>query len=110
MSKHFNELTPAQAERLAILSEEMGEAQQAIGKILRHGFDSHNPDFPLSESPDTVTHSVSNRSMLEKEIGDVFFAIDMLCVRDLSISKIYYSRNNKPERMKPYLHHQKEEV
>lgn len=35
--EHFNQLSPAEAERLALLSEELGEAQQAIGKILRHG-------------------------------------------------------------------------
>ena len=40
---NFNKLTAAQTERLAILSEELGEAQQAIGKIMRHGYDSCNP-------------------------------------------------------------------
>lgn len=35
MADHFNGLTPAEAERLALLLEELGEAQQAIGKILR---------------------------------------------------------------------------
>lgn len=44
--QHFNGLTPAEAERLALLSEELGEAQQAIGKILRHGYDSSNPVDP----------------------------------------------------------------
>lgn len=38
MSQPFNQLTNAQAERLHILLEELGEAQQAIGKILRHGY------------------------------------------------------------------------
>ena len=32
----FNKLSDAETERLAILAEEMGEAQQAIGKIIRH--------------------------------------------------------------------------
>jgi hypothetical protein len=35
--KFSNELSDAEVERLAILAEEMGEAQQCIGKILRHG-------------------------------------------------------------------------
>ncbi len=39
----FNGLTDAQAERLALLLEELGEAQQAIGKILRHGYESMSP-------------------------------------------------------------------
>ena len=34
---NFNRLSPAEYERLAILAEEMGEAQQALGKIMRHG-------------------------------------------------------------------------
>ena len=38
MSSHFNKLTPAQAERLAILIEECGEVIQAATKILRHGY------------------------------------------------------------------------
>lgn len=40
MPEHFNGLTPAEAERLAMLSEECGEVIQVIGKILRHGYDS----------------------------------------------------------------------
>lgn len=42
--KNFNGLSPAETERLALLSEEMGEVQQAIGKILRHGYESIHPD------------------------------------------------------------------
>ena len=37
MDDHFNNLTPGEAERLAILAEECGEVIQIIGKILRHG-------------------------------------------------------------------------
>ena len=36
----FNKLSAAEAERLALLLEELGEAQQAIGKILRHGYEN----------------------------------------------------------------------
>ncbi|QBJ04542.1 nucleoside triphosphate pyrophosphohydrolase [Pseudomonas phage Lana] len=69
MPTHFNELTPAQAERLAILAEEMGEAIQIIGKILRHGYDSFNPD-----SLDIRT----NRQYLHDELTDVEAAITMI--------------------------------
>lgn len=41
--KPFNELNPAQVELLALLAEEMGEAIQAIGKVLRHGYESYHP-------------------------------------------------------------------
>jgi hypothetical protein len=66
MSGHFNGLSPAEAERLALLLEELGEAQQVIGKILRHGYESHHP-----ENPDD-----SNRALLEGELGDVMAAIE----------------------------------
>lgn len=59
---HFNELTPAQAERLAILMEECGEVVQVIGKILRHGFESVSP---YGHSQET------NRQALVRELFDV---------------------------------------
>ena len=40
----FNGLTPAEAERLFMLSEEAGEIVQAVGKILRHGPNSRHPE------------------------------------------------------------------
>jgi NTP pyrophosphatase (non-canonical NTP hydrolase) len=101
MSAHFNKLTPGQLERLAILGEEMGEAQQIIGKILRHGYDSHNPDVvvPEDERPET------NTELLEKELGDVVFAINQLG-DDVSLSAIGKRVLAKAEKIKPYLHHQ----
>lgn len=69
MPAHYNELTPAQAERLAILAEEMGEAIQVIGKVLRHGYESFNPD---SLDPRT------NRQLLLHELTDVEAAITMI--------------------------------
>lgn len=66
---HFNELTPAQMERLAILSEECGEVIQIIGKILRHGYDSCNP---FGANPET------NREGLLRELMDVSAAMGML--------------------------------
>ena len=59
---HFNELTPAQAERLAILMEECGEVVQIIGKILRHGYDSCSPFGHNMET---------NRQALIRELFDV---------------------------------------
>lgn len=71
----FNQLTHAQAERLAILSEELGEAQQRIGKILRHGYTSCHPST-----------QESNRTGLEKELGDVF-ATTLIMARKGDIDK-----------------------
>lgn len=66
-NEHFNKLTPAEDERLALLLEEMGEAQQVIGKIMRHGYDSRHP-----------YGGPTNRQMLEREIGDIRFAMNLL--------------------------------
>jgi len=58
---HFNELSPGQAERLAILLEECGEVVQICGKILRHGYESYHPkDY----------FETSNRELLRDEICD----------------------------------------
>jgi len=62
MTEHFNQLTPAEAERLAMLAEECGEVIQIIGKILRHGYASHNPK-DMKKMP--------NKFLLSKEMGDV---------------------------------------
>jgi NTP pyrophosphatase (non-canonical NTP hydrolase) len=98
--KFSNQLTDAQAERLAILLEEMGEAQQAIGKILRHGYDSFNPDFaPVS----------NNRDDLARELGDVQYAINILIGNgDLDRFSLLKRTNEKPNKIAPYLHHQPE--
>lgn len=58
---HFNGLSPAEAERLAMLAEECGEVIQIVGKILRHGYDSYHP----------VNPRVTNRQLLVKELRDV---------------------------------------
>jgi len=92
----FNQLTAAEIERLAILAEEMGEAQQVIGKILRHGYQSSHPD----------THIV-NRELLARELGDVRYAMIALCdAGDVSKLAIHTYAEHKAERIKPFLHHQ----
>ena len=69
MSEHFNLLSPAEAERLAYLIEEMGEALHCAGKVLRHGYESVNPDG---------SSIVTNRHMLENELCDVLTAIEWM--------------------------------
>jgi NTP pyrophosphatase (non-canonical NTP hydrolase) len=92
---HFHGLFPAEAERLAVLLEELGEAQQAIGKILRHGYESHHPNG-----------GPTNREALEREMGDVLFALDMLTTAtDLDRDGVEMARGRKREAIKPYLHH-----
>lgn len=94
--KHFNELTPPQAERLAILAEECGEVIQVIGKILRHGYGSYHP----------ITNE-SNVERLQAECGDVRAAMLMLCgAGDIQKDMIHYHADQKLERVKKYCHHQ----
>lgn len=92
----FNDLSPAEAERLALLAEECAEVIQVIGKILRHGFESRHP----KGGPD-------NRRLLEREIGDVECATRLMIVAgDLNEGEIGYAYAQKRERVAEYLHEQ----
>ena len=92
----FNGLSPAEVERLALLMEEMGEALQIIGKILRHGYPSRHPEGgPI------------NRELLEKEMGHVQHALNrMVSVGDLDLAQVIRYENHKCVAVQPYLHHQ----
>jgi NTP pyrophosphatase (non-canonical NTP hydrolase) len=97
MEHNFNKLTPAQTERLALLSEELGEAIQVIGKILRHGFDSYNP---------TIPNSPTNTQFLELELGDVVYAMGLMAAAgDVSMDEIEKRVELKVNKHN-YFHHQ----
>jgi NTP pyrophosphatase (non-canonical NTP hydrolase) len=97
--QHFNGLTPAQAELLALLAEECGELVQAIGKTLRHGLDSVNPLVP----PGTDR---SNRGWLEKEMGDVRAAMILLCEASITDKAAVHSLADvKRASVQQWLHH-----
>ncbi|WP_067986166.1 MazG nucleotide pyrophosphohydrolase domain-containing protein [Neptuniibacter pectenicola] len=94
---HFNKLTPAEAERLSILAEECAEVIQVIGKIQRHGFDSCHPNG-----------GPNNRSLLEKELGDVSAAkYLMLESGDVDDDAIGQGFTDKIFSIPRYLHHNK---
>jgi hypothetical protein len=94
---NFNNLTNAEIERLAILSEEMGEAIQIIGKILRHGYETHHPN-----------EFETNRQLLEKELGDVRYSMIALCEKgDLSKENIHKRAEDKRQLILKYLHYNK---
>lgn len=98
ITQHFNQLSEAEQERLAILIEECAEVQQIACKILRHGYDSRNPKVQDSET---------NCEMLERELGDLQHAIvRMGASGDVSFATITDRSHSKPEHIKPYLHHQ----
>ena len=97
MSDSFNGLSPAEIERLAILMEEAGEVVQAVGKILRHGYESRHP----------VTQS-NNRDELQKEIGDLRAAVTMMHnAGDIADCTIAGFEQIKLDKIGKYLHHQK---
>lgn len=106
MSDHFNDLTPAEAERLACLAEEMGEAIHIIGKILRHGYESYNPNDMLEMGAATPR----NRRLLENELGHVrHWMIELCLAGDLSKEAIHRAADAKKLAVRPYLHHQSRE-
>jgi NTP pyrophosphatase (non-canonical NTP hydrolase) len=92
---HFNKLTPAEAEILAIVSEEAGEVVQAVGKIARHGLESVPPaGFP------------TNRQQLTTELGDIQAAIIMLINNQMiDQDALTAARESKLKNISKYLHH-----
>lgn len=96
-----NNLTPGETERLSILVEELGESVKAIGKILRHGYESHSPENPKD----------TNRRDLEMELGDVHAASAMMyAAKDLSQRRVKKYCRKKLARPNRYLHHQPDHI
>jgi NTP pyrophosphatase (non-canonical NTP hydrolase) len=96
----FNGLTDAEAERLALLAEEAAEVVHAVGKILRHGYDSTNPD---------VDQEVSNRSKLTEECGDFLAAMRLATeAQDFDEDDVRSYMATKLRKIGRYLHHQPE--
>lgn len=101
-NKHFNGLSPAEAERLALLAEECSEVVQIISKILRHGYESYNPNASVPRR---------NRALLIQELGDVLCAISLLDASgDVYYPDINIASASKLHRVQEYLHHNKIEV
>lgn len=96
---HFNGLTPAEDERLTALYEESAEVIQAVAKIQRHGYESNN----RGRLPET------NRQALERECGDLLFAVRRMVNReDISLRNFYIL--DREAKCKPYFHHQPDEA
>lgn len=94
---NVNGLSEEEIEQLAILSEECGEVIQAVGKILRHGFDSHDP-----LDPDKVT----NRDKLETELGDIDCVLTVMGESgSVNIDKVKTAAVKKRPRLFKYAHH-----
>lgn len=93
----FNGLTPAQAERLAMLAEEAGEIVQMVGKILRHGYDSYHPN----------DRSVTNRQLLYRELRDLRGVMLLMHeASDMDTNMSYDEMNGAAKKKLRYAHHQ----
>ena len=94
----FHDLSPAEQERLAVLSEECSEVIQIVNKIWRHGYESTHPDDPDGDT---------NRDMLQKELGHVEAAKTMMISAcDIGTLRIAQSKRRKLKTIQVYLHHQ----
>jgi NTP pyrophosphatase (non-canonical NTP hydrolase) len=94
MEQPFNKLSPAEVERLVILSEECGEVIQAIGKVLRHGWNS------------IYDNGTTNRAQLEIELADIKLWSNYLQqLGDVDATEIHLYLQEKRERVNSYLHH-----
>lgn len=103
MTNHFNNLTEKEAELLALLAEECGEVVQAVGKVLRHGYDSVNPLLAVPDDENPVT----NQMLLEKEIGHIICAMrKMRANGNLREYEIDRYADEKATGIKRWLHHQ----
>lgn len=90
-------LSPELRERLEILAEENGEVVQATMKVLRHGFLSWNP---------YREQDGSNRTQLEREIGHVIAAVELLReATDINWQRIDEHVKAKLISVKQWLHH-----
>jgi hypothetical protein len=94
--ENFNKLTSAETERLAILAEECAEVIQIIGKILRHGYESHHP----------LNEYQSNRDLLTIELADVGLAMDLILEDDLNRDNYEDACVKKFKTKNKYWHHQ----
>lgn len=98
--RHVNELTNSELERLALLGEELGEAAQIVGKILRHGYKSTNPLTPDTQIP------ISNRELLCEELAHVLFAIRLMAVNDdVNPAIMEHMMRSKESRIGRWLHY-----
>lgn len=93
----FAGLTEDQRERLEMLAEEAAEVVKACTKILRHGFNSHNPDDPNHRN---------NRHDLEQELLDLWCVAErMMDYGDIRRLDFFLSAH-RWQKKRRYTHHQ----
>lgn len=99
MSLFSNGVSQAAEERLALFIEECGEAIQAATKILRHGFESTNPDDQVR---------ATNREQLEHEFGHIGYAVELLAREsDINMGSTLAAKVRKAKSISKWLHFNK---
>jgi len=80
----------------------MGESLKEIGKILRHGYQSYNPDMP---------GCMSNRHALTEELSHVWYAMELMGIAgDINPAIMRTMRRQKAEKIGKWTHHQSKEL
>jgi hypothetical protein len=93
-------MTPEEAERLEMLAEEAAEVIFIIMKTLRHGYESFHPDNP----------EITNRQMLEEEIGDFLGILGQMELKeDVQAINVAFHKQKKWNKSLKYTHHQSKE-
>ncbi len=98
IQRPFNNLSPAEAERLAMLAEEASEVVQGVCKILRHGYASYHPDNP----------QLDNRALLMNELADLN-AVQLLMEGSRDVFRTGDEIERTMARKLTYTHHQDRE-
>lgn len=95
---NINKLSNSELERLAILSEEMGECVQRIGKIIRFGYENYNPYDQLK---------ITNKELLEIELGQIEAIIGLMKLNgDIDKNTIEKAIENKLAKLKEWTNYQ----
>lgn len=94
----------AEAERMAILTEELGEVLQAIGKIQRHGW------VAVRQSPASI-HRYDNREQLETELGNLKAIINRMVINgDIRSDVIDAAAIEHHHKLKQYTYFQPDSI
>ena len=100
MSEHFNKLSPAELERLALLAEEASEVVHMCMKIMRHGYENYHPRYPTR----------NNRLLLALELGEMLGVFEAMKragdFRAEELGELGLACHDKMRVAAPYLHHQ----
>lgn len=92
----YNNLSPAEIERLALLIEDAGKVVAVAGKAIREGY-----------RPPSM---YNNREELEEKLGNLGYAIHLMVANgDLCSEKMEESLDIREENISNYLHEQETE-